>query len=262
MTLAAPTALTAPMRQLPLPLAPAVEPSLDNFLPGANTALLAELRARVEACRPVPTQPVGDLPDPIAATAAPIYLWGPPGSGKTHLLRAIERAVRDGGGVARSIGGVDGTVEPSAAVRDEDAAGPAALVTIDDCERLDDDAQARAFRAFVDAAGGGTRIVAAGRWPPVDLALREDLRSRLGWGPVFALEPLTDGQARAALQREAERRGIALADGLLDHLLSRFARDLKHLMSLLDRLDRYALARSRAVTLPLLRQMLDDAEAP
>ena len=94
--------------------------------------------------------------------------------------------------------------------------------------------------------------------PPVDLPLREDLRTRLGWGPVFALQPLGEEQTRAVLRREADRRGIFLSDEVMDHLLTRFARDLKHLMLLLDRLDTFALARSRNVTVPLIRQMLDE----
>ena len=49
---------------------------------------------------------------------------------------------------------------------------------------------------------------------------------------------------RAALRREADRRGLFLSDELMDYLLVRFARDLGSLMGLLDRLDRYALEAS------------------
>ena len=94
--------------------------------------------------------------------------------------------------------------------------------------------------------------------PPVDLALREDLRTRLGWGPTFALQPLSEFEVRAVLRREADRRGIALSDDVMDYLLTRYERDLKHLMRLLDGLDEFALASKRAVTVPLLRQMLLD----
>ena len=100
------------------------------------------------------------------------------------------------------------------------------------------------------------QVVAAGRLPPVDLPVREDLRTRLGWGHVFALQPLAESEARAALRREADRRGIFLSDEVMDYLLTRFERDLKHLMRLLDRLDRFALAQQRGVTVPLLKAML------
>jgi DnaA family protein len=92
--------------------------------------------------------------------------------------------------------------------------------------------------------------------PPVDLALREDLRTRLGWGHVIALQPLSEPEARAALRREADRRGILLSDEVLAFLLTRFARDLKSLFDLLDRIDTFSLTHKRSVTVALLRQML------
>lgn len=102
----------------------------------------------------------------------------------------------------------------------------------------------------------GVQIAAAGRLPPVDLPLRDDLRTRLGWGHVLALQPLSEAETRAALRREADRRGIFLSDEVMDHLLTRFERDMASLMRLLDRLDHFSLARSRAITVPLLRTML------
>jgi DnaA family protein len=105
------------------------------------------------------------------------------------------------------------------------------------------------------------RWVAAGRLPPVDLPLRDDLRTRLGWGHVFALQPPTEAEARAALRREADRRGIFLGDEVLDYLMRRLRRDMGSLMAVLDRLDEFALARQRTVTLALLRQMLEEQSA-
>jgi DnaA family protein len=227
-------ASTLPMRQLPLPLAAEPLPSLQNFIGGDNEAALSYLRELV-------------LP------SAPVYLWGPAGCGKSHLLRALALQVTERGQRAASFDRVAG--------HDQGLPAELSLAVIDECDTLDEPAQASAFRWFVEAATAGVQIVAAGRVPPVDLPLREDLRTRLGWGPVFALRPLPEAQIRAALRREADRRGILLADEVTDFLLTRFARDLKHLMSLLDRLDRFALARGRALTVPLLRQMLEEERA-
>jgi DnaA family protein len=109
-------------------------------------------------------------------------------------------------------------------------------------------------------AGNGVQWAAAGRLPPVDLPLREDLRTRLGWGHVFALHPLSEAETRAALRRQAEERGIFLSDEVMDHVLTRQSRDLGNLMGLLDRLDRFSLARSRPITIPLLRRMLQEED--
>ncbi len=91
--------------------------------------------------------------------------------------------------------------------------------------------------------------------------MREDLRTRLAWGHVFALQPLADAETRAALRREADRRGIFLSDEVMDYVLARFERDLSHLMALLDRLDEFGLARGRRITVPLVRQMFDEEGA-
>ena len=103
-------------------------------------------------------------------------------------------------------------------------------------------------------------VLAAGRVPPVDLPLREDLRTRLASGLAFALQPLGENEVARALEREAERRGIALSHEVLSYLLTRFARDLGSLMALLDALDEFSLSRQRVVTVPLLKQMI--AAAP
>ncbi len=217
------------MKQIPLPIGPQPQPSFDNFLAGPNAPALEHLRT---------------LPWP----AAPVYLWGPTGSGKTHLLRALAARCQSQG---QRVGWFDAadrlpwTLTPDWS-----------LVVIDRCERLDAEAQHAAFTLFVDATTHGVQVAAAGRLPPVDLPLRDDLRTRLAWGHVFATQPLPDAETRAALRREGDRRGILLSDELMDHLLTHFPRDLGHLMGLFDRLDTFALAKGRRFTVPLLKQML------
>jgi DnaA family protein len=223
------------MKQIPLAIGPDAPPSFDSFVPGPNAAALAHLRTL-----------------PAAPPTAPVYLWGPPGSGKTHLLRALALACRQRGDHAGWFGAADPLPWSF------DAAW--SLVVLDDAHAFDPARQQAAFALFVDAASHAVQVAAAGALPPVDLPVRDDLRTRLGWGHVFALHPLDDEQVRATLRREADRRGIFLSDDVMAYLLTRFARDLTHLMALLDRLDGYALAQQRAVTVPLIRQML--AESP
>ena len=95
--------------------------------------------------------------------------------------------------------------------------------------------------------------------PPADLPLREDLRTRLGWGHVFELQVPTEAERRAVLRRAADARGLFLPDEVMDFILARFSRDLGNLIALLDRLDAYALQTKRAVTIPLLKEMLQDS---
>jgi len=217
------------MKQIPLAIGPEPLPTFDNFVSGANAAASHHLQA-------------------LALPGAPVYLWGSAGSGKTHLLRALAARCQAAGGVVAWFDALDRL--PWA------LPGGAALAVIDRCELLDADAQHAAFALFVDAATHGVQLAAAGRLPPVDLPLRDDLRTRLAWGHVYALEPLAEAETRAVLRREADHRGIFLSDEVMDYLLTHFDRDLSHLMRLLDRLDRFALAKARAVTVPLVRQML------
>ena len=101
-------------------------------------------------------------------------------------------------------------------------------------------------------------MLAAGELPPADLKLREDLRTRLGWGHIFALQVLSEPERRAVLRQAADERGVFLGDEVMDFILTRFSRDLGSLMQLLDQLDRYALQTQRAITIPLVKSMLDN----
>ncbi|HEY9067766.1 MAG TPA: DnaA regulatory inactivator Hda [Burkholderiaceae bacterium] len=219
------------MKQIPLPIGAEPARTFDNFVPGANAQAVEHLRS-------------------LGPQSAPVYLWGASGTGKTHLLRATAQHFDDQGLRVGWFGAGD-----APPWRHDEGWS---LIVFDDCDAFDADQQHAAFTLFVEAVGDGVPLVSAGHAPPVDLPLREDLRTRIAWGHVFALEPLTESEARAALRREADRRGVFLSDDVMDYLLTRFARDLKHLMALLDRLDDFSLATKRAITVPLLKQMLNE----
>jgi DnaA-homolog protein len=219
------------MKQIPLAIGPEAEPTLDSYLPGDIAAALAHLRQ-------------------LQRAASPVYLWGARGTGKTHLLQALATRWREAG---QTVGWFDAGDAPPWELN------PGwSLVLLDRCEALGVQAQQAAFVLFEEAAAQRVQFVAAGRLPPVDLPLRDDLRTRLGWGHIFALQPLPDAETRAVLRREADRRGIFLSDDVMGWLLVRFERDLGHLMRLLDRLDDYGLARGRRITVPLVREMFAD----
>ena len=101
-------------------------------------------------------------------------------------------------------------------------------------------------------------MLAAGGLPPADLPLREDLRTRLAWGHVFELHALSEPEVRAVLRQAADARGVQLPDEVMAFVLARFSRDLGSLMLLLEHLDRYALQTQRAITVPLVKSMLQN----
>jgi DnaA family protein len=109
---------------------------------------------------------------------------------------------------------------------------------------------------FTEALTHGVQWAAAGSVPPADLPLRDDLRTRLAWGDVFALQPLSEADTQQALSDEARRRGLQLPAEVAHYLMSRFPRDLATLMALLAALDDHGLATQRRLTVPLVRDLI------
>jgi len=210
------------MSQMLLDIAPEWVPTLDNFVAGRNVELLAALRQAAAG----------------AAEVRAVYLWGEAGSGKSHLLRAM--AAQHGIYAVRAV--------PMAA----------SLVAVDDVEALDDAAQIALFELYNRMREQGGLLLVSGRQAPAHLALRDDLRTRLSGGHVFALQALSEPERRAVLRQAADVRGIALSDEVMDFMLTRFSRDLGSLMELLALMDGYALQTRRAITIPLIKAMMDN----
>lgn len=187
----------------------------------------------------------------------PTYLWGDTGCGKTHLLQAVRTALNQRN---LQVGWLDASVACASMPPEFDPAWHA--IVLDDVDRFDAAQQHTAFNWFVHAmtpADGRIRwVLAAGRLPTADLLLREDLRTRLGWGQVFALQLLSDAEVKLALQQAARHRGLFLGDDVIAYMQKRFARDTGSLMALLQMLDDYALQNHRAITIPLIKQMLEE----
>ncbi|MFL6694354.1 MAG: DnaA regulatory inactivator Hda [Ramlibacter sp.] len=223
------------MKQLALPIAMARAPTLDGFCAGPNAPAVEHLKlwAGSPTRSPVPT-----------------YLWGPPASGKTHLLLAVRETLREQGA---AVGWLDPGIAEPPPFDDRWA-----VVLMDDAHLYNAVQQHAAFSWFVSAQPLQRGVLAAGALPPADLQVREDLRTRLGWGHVFQLQVLSEQERRAVLRQSADARGVFLGDDVMDYMLSRFSRDLGSLMQLLEQLDAYALQTKRAITIPLIRSMLEN----
>jgi DnaA family protein len=216
------------IRQLTFELAPEVAPGFDNFLPGDNREAVAHLRAFAE----------GGLNE------TSLLMWGARGSGKSHLAAA---AVAHAAGAARIL----------ALERDPPPeAERGALYAIEDIDALSDAAQARLFSLYNACRERGARLLLTARVPAAQAPLRDDLRTRVGWGLVLELKALADADKPAALAAFAAEHGFRLGDEVIAFLLSHVRRDMGTLLATLRALDRYSLSTKRPVTVPLVRELL------
>lgn len=221
------------MRQMVLSLAPPSTPTLENFVQGRNAELLLLLRELGG----------GDRGEPF------VYIWGAPGSGKTHLLTALHGLMLQRG-VVSAIFDAPGEAP---------AFTPVDAVLADDVDRWSERGQERLFNAYNAQRDDGGLLIAAGSVPPARLQLRHDLVTRLGWGLVYQVHTLSDDEKMAALTEHARSRGFNLGQDVIGYLLKRQTRDLPGLLTILDALDSYSLENKRAVTIPLVRELLAES---
>lgn len=228
------------MKQIALDIGLFAGPTLTNFCAGPNEAALRHLELWI-----------GPESSVHSRSPVPTYFWGPGGSGKSHLLKAAREALRERG--AR-VGWLDASVQEAPEFDESWAA-----VVMDDVHLYTAEQQHTAFNWFVNAQTHQRPVLAAGELPPAELKLRDDLRTRLGWGHIFGMHLLSEPERRSVLRKAADDRGVFLSDEVMDFMLTRFSRDLGSLMELLELLDGYALQTKRAITIPLIKSMMDNA---
>ena len=217
---------TFPMRQLILDLLPESPPSLDNFVAGGNAEALSAFVAWIAP----------DCREPF------LFLWGESGAGKTHLLRACAGQYSDA------------LADPDLTKIDQTVF----LHAVDNVEALSEVGQIALFNLFNRLHSSGGCLLTSSRQPPLQLSLREDLRTRLGSGLICRLQTLSDDEKIDALSTHARARGLHLPPDALVYLLAHAPRDMRSLCGFLAALDLYSLEHKRAITLPLLREVLQN----
>ncbi len=201
------------MKQLLLDIQPLAPATLDNFIAGSNEEALHSLKMAIDG----------------ANEARFIYLWGTPGSGKSHLLQACNDLALE---------------------RD------LPLSVVDDVHTLDEEAQIELFNYFNQLRASGGILITSGNAAPTQMGLRDDLATRLAWGLVYQLHPLSDEEKAKALKTHAKERGMKLPDEVVDYCLRYLRRDLPTLMAILNALDKWSLTEKKPITVPMLKKML------
>ena len=223
------------MSQLILDISHKSVPTLDNFVVGRNPELLSALRHALSG----------------SSSERSIYLWGEPGSGKSHLLQAcVEAASQAKRNAAYACGSVPGQN------MDRGADLSVEMVAVDDVELLDDAEQIALFDLYNRLRDSGGMLLVSGTASPLHLKLRDDLRTRLGWGLVYQVHSLSDEEKAQALSQHAQQKGFTLPPEVTQYLLRHGRRDLPSLMAALDALDQHSLRLHRAPSVPLLKEVL------
>ena len=228
-------------QQLPLSLRWPSHQRLDAFIAGANAHALDAVRTLAHGR--------GD---------AWLYLQGPHGSGKTHLLIGACRLALESGRNARYLP-LDSLDDSRAEAIASFGAERDDLLAIDGAQAIagDADAERALFDLYNRAREARATLLFAAAAPPNQLGLQlPDLVSRLSACTQHALQPLDETSRREALRLRAQQRGLQIDDAVLDWLFARQPRDLAALMELFERLDHAALAAQRRITIPFLREML------
>jgi DnaA family protein len=221
------------VKQLALDFSVVTPPTFDNFVVGCNAEVVERLRSVVGA----------DGGERF------VYLWGARGSGRTHLLKAAVAGLQ-AAGVRAAYFRCTPDDAPDEALQSMDA------VATDDVERLSDDGQIALFNLYNVLREKGGTLVASGHVAPMQLGLRADVVTRLGWGLVYEVHGLSDDEKTRALKDRAAARGFTLQPEVSQYLLTHARRDMPALLAMLDALDRYSLEAKRPVTVPLLRELL------
>ncbi|NND00997.1 MAG: DnaA regulatory inactivator Hda [Gammaproteobacteria bacterium] len=224
--------------QIPLPLNLGDKANFDNFWVGHNSELVTAIKACIQLGNP-----------------RLIYFYGPPSSGKSHLLFAAMRLAGEEVISTSYLSLGDINVNPQML----ELVDAAHLVCIDNLEywAADKELERALFALFERVKHAGGQLLISARQPPDQCGFKlADLNSRLLSGLVYSLRELTEDQQFEAIKMRANNRGLSITDDTVRYLLRRSSRDTGELFAILDKIDRASLIEKRRITIPFLQKLI------
>ena len=174
-----------------------------------------------------------------------LVLYGPPGSGKSHLARAW--ATRTGGGWLEHA--ALATADP----------GTHRTWVLDDAEPVADESGLLSFYNRLRESGGHLLVTA--RRPVGVWTLRlPDLASRLRAVPVVAIGAPDDALLGAVLLKLFADRQLVVSEALIEYLVRHMERSFGAAQAIVAGLDSMSLRLQRPITVALARSLLGDVE--
>lgn len=226
--------------QYPLKLSHSRKPGFHNYLANGNEEALNSLLRLLES----------------ADSPAPLYLWGSPGCGKSHLLLAAcqQMSQQSHSAIYLSLSEME-RLSPLMLGELQQYE----LVCIDDVENLcaDNAWEEALFHLYNAISQQQHKLLIAANSSPGDLATElPDLASRLLWGVSYNLQQLDDAGKQQLLIQMADEKGMRLTEEASRYLINRYSRDINKLEILIDKLDHDSLSRQQKLTIPFLRQSI------
>jgi DnaA family protein len=231
--------MAADLAQLALPVHLRDDATLDNFLFG-------------EALEPLHS--LLDIQTGLDGEPS-IFLCGPDGCGRSHLLQGACHALPSGDAVYLPLDQLRNMAPDNVL----DGVEVLSRVALDNVQAVagDEDWELALFHFINRARERGCRLLFSADAAPRQLAIAlPDLASRLGWGLVYQLPAPNDAAKLAILRFRAERRGMSLDEDAARYILSRAPRSMAALMGLLEQLDRDSMALQRSLTIPFIKSRL------
>lgn len=184
-----------------------------------------------------------------------VFLWGPPEVGKTHLLQgACFEATSQG------LSSIYLPLKNRSQYKPNYLEGleQLDLICMDDIQSVQGDSiwEEHLFYLYNRLKAANKHLIISSDRAPAQIAVLPDLRTRLGWGEIYHLSPLSDDEKTKALQVRAQQRGLILSEEVGKFILNRVARSMGELYDILERLDKASLTYQRRLTLPFVKQVL------
>ncbi len=225
------------MAQIPLPLSFDKRFSLENYIADNTDYVAQNLTALFD-----------ETGEPL------IGLWGGADSGKTHLLNACAHYARLCHVQFHLFDALQ-LLEADPQSFSELPSG--SVLGVDNLDLLagNRDWEEQFYQLINRVKSAELRFVFSLSRNPRDIGFRlPDLKSRLMWGLLIALQTPGDDQLSEVLRVRAGLLGLDISNDSLNYLLTRYSRKLSEQMQLLYRLDHASMSRKRKITIPLIRE--------
>ena len=229
--------------------------TFSNFIVGKPNELAFAAARRVSESDDVPFNP--------------LFLYGGVGLGKTHLMHAIAHEIKNRNPLRRVIYmsaekfmyhfikalRFKDTVSFKEQFRNVD------VLMIDDVQFISgkDSTQEEFFHTFNSLIDQRKQLIISADKSPQDLeGIEERMRSRLGWGLVADIHPLTYELRLGILQAKEEKLSSRISSNILEFLAHKITTNVRELEGALNRLSAFSSLVGRDISLDMVQDLLKD----